>query len=540
MRLRHPMSPQSALPRRSLRIRWPVRALLIRLLLMIAVLVLPSLLAYSLLSSGLLAAHAVAAVPSTAFLDSQPPAFTIATAGLGDRLAYSVSDLDGTTVLRGQASASLWQARITLPRLQDGYYVLHLSDESQSSASLQDLPFAVLAPFDAPADSPFGVGAHFPGNDPGLAPLIRQMGVASVRTDATWSLIEQTPGHYSFDALDPAMQALQSNNLTPLLILDYNNRFYDGGQTPYDDTGLQAFARYAAAVVTHYGPLLRAVEVYNEYNGVFSTGPCARQPACYARMLRYTYQAIKAVRPDVTVVGGALYFADLPWFEALFKQGALAFMDAVSDHPYTVLNMTAPELQGLPEQLQAVQQLIKRYNHGQAKPLWISEFGWTSAFLRLSDSKQAAYLVRGAVLALSAGAQKLFWYDFLNDGSDSTRSQQNFGLFRRPDAQGRYTPKPAYVAYAVLARTLAGRSFLQREAIAWGIYDERFSGDLRVLWSTPFPLQVALSTSQPLQVVNMTGARTLYRPINGRIVLRLSAEPLYVLGPVSAITWQPL
>jgi hypothetical protein len=104
---------------------------------------------------------------------------------------------------------------------------------------------------------------------------------------------------------------------------------------------------------------LKAVEVYNEYNGAFSTGPCARKPSCYAQLLRYTYQAIKAIRPDVTVVGGAAFSADLPWFNELFEDGALPYMDVVSDHPYTLLYIASPELEGTDEQMEALQDLVK-------------------------------------------------------------------------------------------------------------------------------------------------------------------------------------
>lgn len=238
-------------------------------------------------------------VPSTIFLDTTSPTFTISTAPARSTISYTVTDFSGVTVTKGQLAAIGRQTSLALPRLPDDYYILQIIDRAAQSLTHQSIPFAVVAPFTPTANSPFGVGVHFTGgNNPGLAQLIATMGAGMIRDDATWTMIERSPGSYSFNNFDPYMQVLQQSNLDPLLILDYNNRFYDNDRTPYNDAGLSAFANYARALVTHYSQQLKAVEVYNEYNGTLSTGPCARQPACYSRMLRYIYQTIKAVRPD--------------------------------------------------------------------------------------------------------------------------------------------------------------------------------------------------------------------------------------------------
>ncbi len=185
----------------------------------------------------------------------------------------------------------------------------------------------------------------------------------------------------------------------------------------------------------------------------------------------------------------------------------------------------------------ALQDLIKHYNHGKGKPLWITEIGWSTSYLYVSERTQADYLVRSAILSLEAGVQKFFWYDFLNDGTDPSQVQQQFGLLRQPDVAGRYTPKPAYVAYAVLIRELAHRLFIGSEAIAPGIYGMRFSGNLRVLWSTPFRQNVVLSTNDPVTVSSMIGRMQTLTPSGGRIILNLSADPVYIEGNVSSVSW---
>ena len=419
------------------------------------------------------------------------------------------------------------QVTLTLPSQADGYYTLNIIDHTTLFSPPQNIPFAVVAP-PAGTDSSFGVGIHLgPGDGSGIAPLITQLGTAIVRMDATWSQIEQTPGHYTFGPYDPELQVLQQNHLGVLLVLDYTNCFYDNGKTPYDDTGLRAFANYAKAVVTHYGSQVKAVEIYNEYNGFFSTGPCTRNPACYVRMLQYSYQAIKSVRPDVTVVGGAVFSADLLWFQQLFQDGGLRSMDVVSDHPYPLVSVLSPERAGIALQMGLLQSLIKHYNNGVAKPIWITELGWSTSLFNVDERTQAQYLVRGALLSLASGVQKFFWYDYLNDGTAFYSSEQNFGLLRQPDAAGRYTPKPSYVAYATLIRQLAHQSFISGGAIGNGIYDERFS-NVHVLWSTSDHNTITITSSKPLLITTMTGNVQTFIPSAGKVILPLSEDPLYV------------
>jgi hypothetical protein len=141
------------------------------------------------------------------------------------------------------------------------------------------------------------------------------------------------------------------------------------------------------------------------------------------------------------------------------------------------------------------------------------------------------------ILGLAAGVQKIFWYDFLNDGTDTSQVEQNFGLLRKPDAAGRYSPKPAYVTYAVLIRELAHRSFIGQEAVAPGIYDMLYSNNLRIFWSTPFEQSVTISTIGPVTATSMTGRTQTLVPSGGHITLNLSADPVYIQGNISSVTW---
>jgi hypothetical protein len=495
-----------------------------------------------LLSSGIfhvtpaIKAYAESVLPATVYDDNGPVVIPVVTVQANGSITYTVTNLDGATIAKGQALVTAGRAFVTPPAEPDGYYVLHVVDNTVSLPATQRIPYAILAPFRAASASPFGVSAHFDrGDDLSLVPVAAMLGVSMVREDATWAQIEKVAGQYSFAGLDPSMSALQQNGLMPLLILDYNNPLYDNNKTPYDKAGFTAFANYARAVVTRYGTQLKAVEVYNEYNGTFSNGPCTRKASCYVQLLQATYRAIKAVRSNVTVVGGAVFAVDLTWFRQLFQQKALDYMDAVSVHPYTTDMLFSSEMEDTEKQLQNLQKLIKSSNGGTTKPLWVTEMGWPTSLLHVDERTQADYLVRSAVLCLAAGVHKYFWYDLLNDGTDQLTDSDKFGLLRQPDQSGLYTPKPAYVAYAVLIRQLANQQFVGSESVGAGVYDEHFSSNLRVLWSIYGKSSIIIRTATPLTVTNMTGGTRTYKPSQGQVMLQLSGDPIYLHGAVQSI-----
>ena len=154
------------------------------------------------------------------------------------------------------------------------------------------------------ADASIGVMTHFAqGWDTSWADTAGGISISGVRDEIYWAQVETSPGVYLFPAaFDAYMARLKRDGISPLVILDFANPLYDGGNTPYTAAGIAAYARYCVAVLGHYGPQIEAVEIWNEYNGSFCTGPATNDRAgTYAAMLKKAYSAIKAARPDVTV-----------------------------------------------------------------------------------------------------------------------------------------------------------------------------------------------------------------------------------------------
>jgi hypothetical protein len=369
-----------------------------------------------------------------------------------------------------------------------------------------------------------GVMTHFAqGWDPALADPIAAAGIRDVRDEIYWQDVEPARGQFRFPARDERYMAeLAQRGISPLVELTFANRAYDGGLTPYTDEGFDAYARYGVEVLRHYGPQVRAVEIWNEYNGTFCRGPAAKNRAeTYARMARVAYRALKAERPDVLVAGAATAGVPLPYLEHLFALGALDSMDAVSIHPYRFNS----EPEGIENDVAALQDLIRRYNHGQPKPIWVTEIGWATKAaaapldLSIDEGVQADFLVRAYALLLSAGVDRIYWYLFRDYDVFAT-----MGLVHQDRA---HTPKRAYHALATLIAQVGGARFARREHTPPDFYALRFerpTGEVvRVVWSLR---PRALAVPAACRVTDLVGG-----PVAAGPAVAVGPEPLYIEGP---------
>jgi len=402
-------------------------------------------------------------------------------------------------------------------------------------AMLVLLPPASLAAADAPpVDERFGVMTHFAqGWDPSWIASLKPAAISTVRDELYWNVVESPKGNFVFPAqYDRYMNGLKRAGVSPLIILSFENPNYDNNNTPYTDEAIAAYARYAVRLLRHYGTQIKAMEVWNEYNGTFNQGPATQDRAgTYLKMLRATYTAIKRERPDVTVVGGATSGVPLPYWTKLISGGALNYMDAASVHPYRYTS--TPE--GLENDIAGLQSVMRSQGNGQTRPIWVTEIGWdlkTSTApgdLLIDPDVQARFLVRGYSLLLSAGVSRIYWY-LLRDYNGL-----NMGLLH-DDAK--HTPKPAYRAMTTLIQQLRGANFVERENTLPDLYSVLFepasssSGEpVRVVWSLT-PRQVTLSGATG--IVDLNG-----KAVDAGAPVTLTDSPLFIRGDLSGLPPPP-
>lgn len=411
--------------------------------------------------------------------------------------------------------------------------------------------FAALTPLppDLPAETPFGAMTHFAAAwDPDLIPWLAAAGIRHVRDEIFWDSIEAEKDRFAFPAkFETYMASLARHEILPLTPLTFGNRHYDAtpgvplwAAAPYTEDGFRGYARYSREVLAHYGRQLRYVEVWNEYNGGFAQGPAAGRPEVYANMLRECYRAVKAERPDVQVLAGGTIGIPLNWIEAVLANGGAECLDGFSVHPYGY--SSPPET--LVPKLEGLRTLLRRYCPGREVPIWVTEQGWYTTEPGklgnrnpITESAQARYLVRAWTLFLAQGVAKSFWYLGRDD-----QAFGSMGLLGKPDSPlGRYAPKPAYVAYAVLIRQLAGLQCVRRLESPPSVHAYAFANGARnclVLWATE-PAGVTVAANGPATVTDLFGGTRRLVPRDGALHLYLNDAPLYLDSPAGELRPDP-
>ncbi|MGI6418377.1 MAG: cellulase family glycosylhydrolase [Thermoguttaceae bacterium] len=389
-----------------------------------------------------------------------------------------------------------------------------------------------------------GVNIHFTRGHEQDLDLIAAAGFRFVRMDFGWESIERQQGQYDWSAYDELTANLEKRGLRALYILDYSNRLYEKTVTlkdrrsgkefqaigaPQHPESVAAFARWAAAAVRHYHGRQIIWEVWNEPNISFwKPEPDVRQ---YITLLTATGKAIREADPDATLIAPASSGFPWPFFEELFKAGALEYLDAVSVHPYRDYRK-GPETAD--EDYQKLRELIARFAPAEKKslPIISGEWGYSTHAKGVSLDTQAAYLVRQQLSNLWKGIPLSIWYDWKNDGEDPNENEHNFGTVY-PDLR----PKPSYLAIQTMTRQLDGYRIVRRIPTPsendYVFLCESETGSRKfAAWTADEPhdleLDLGAKSSGEVTAVGIYGDRAPVRLERGKTHLHLSAGPQYV------------
>jgi hypothetical protein len=417
----------------------------------------------------------------------------------------------------------------------------------------------------------FGLNTYFTGlersgrdGEDGVATLVargREAGAAWAREELSWANMERdAKERWQWGLFDRRLRAAADAGYGIVGMLLTTPRWARVGDCAsrierYAAAGVRAadfwcppasaqdFADYVGAVVERYdadgvadapgSPRVAAWQIWNEPNH-WETWPGS--PAEYAAILQAGYAAAKSADPTAVVATGGLYVLDGGWADGVGHQDGLRFLgdaiaaspaawrsfDALAVHPY--MPDVAPDQPGLYGavslwgRLSAARAWLDERTAGlggPARPLWVSELGWSTcaaaeadclaggaaagaaaaaaasdprllgpsvagayagaageagpnaepggalaaAVVGKSEQQQADYLVRAHGIALALGVQHLSWFQLEDKFDGTARNFWEEAAIFRTRAQG-YAPKPAATAYSVLARQLAGAQFL--------------------------------------------------------------------------------
>jgi polysaccharide biosynthesis protein PslG len=221
-------------------------------------------------------------------------------------------------------------------------------------------------------------------------------------------------------------------------------------------------ASFMSWLAGHYRGQVDAYEIWNEQNLV-RFWPAGVNAGQYAAHLKAAYPAVKQGDPNAKVLFGGLSFSDWEYLEAAYaaEPSLGQYFDVMATHPYTG---SFPGYSGAapPEHVERLpngrmhSMVFPAYRelratmaaHGGAKPIWFTEFGWSSESgdaWGVSEAVQADYLARAyRYVEQDPYVQVACWYNFRNNywsGNANTWEAQH-GLMRVD-----FSKKPSYAAF---------------------------------------------------------------------------------------------
>jgi hypothetical protein len=233
--------------------------------------------------------------------------------------------------------------------------------------------------------------------------MIKATGVRSVRLLIPWAGVEATQGQLDWSSVDKTVQSAASRGLavvgvvnsTPLWAVAAGGQYLSSRPASPDTYG-----EFVAKVVARYDSVMSAVEIWNEPNGVMFFTPLP-DPAGYVALLKAAYPRVKAVDPNIVVIGGSMgavaNFANVSidpvtFLQQMYAAGARSYFDALAFHPYhytlkfsdgmTVVNSPLYQLMGLRQTMIA--------NNDAAKKIWATEYGEPSS--QNGDSQENTFI----------------------------------------------------------------------------------------------------------------------------------------------------
>ncbi|HSI07256.1 MAG: hypothetical protein ACAH89_15410 [Rariglobus sp.] len=315
-----------------------------------------------------------------------------------------------------------------------------------------------------------------------IIPLLANSGVTYIRDDYYWKAIETKKGVYALpEDYRKWLDAAHAAGLKVIAIFDQENSLY----AP-DIYSVEAYVKAVTWFAKETAGKVQVIEILNEpfgnfgfrkhyggtWNGVESDGGPSPWLGKYVELLNAAAPAIKAVNPDVKVIG----LGSPP--PANFRQLAMGLVpevDGITDHPYSF--RTAPEIlpyastEGIlkrdgiatADERGSFASVIRNYRtlsekHQGPKELWLTEWGWATFheakaggfYAGFTESAQAKYILRRLFESEGLGVDVSVVYDFRDDGRDPYEPEHNFGLVTVD-----LKPKPSYRAVQRFAALMA-------------------------------------------------------------------------------------
>ncbi len=450
----------------------------------------------------------------------------------------------------------------------EGCYMLGLRMEQNGRLEkLEYRRFFAWEPLkDRPKESPFGI------NLSGADRVDAQMGMTEGRFEnMKWFMCSPERNKYAFDGSvapwhvnhDQIFTALAELGINPLPMMlgvpKYASSKPDAGKRTYyyPPANPDDYRQFAFQVAARYGSkktpdeklltqdkksgldLIKVFEIWNEPDlNNPEWGALVGSFSDYFPILRAGYEGVKAADSDAKVTNGGLAGFSFDKWEELRKyrypdgKHALDFMDIMNIHHYcgrkgpeesaanVNVNRSGPAPEDPPYYLQLRKLCQWRDKNKAGAPLWITETGWdTIGGKFVSETDQAAYLVRTGILSVAYGAEKVYIYREKDSGNSLYAS---CGLIRK---DGSF--KPSLFAYSNMIKEIQNAKCIGRIPVSENVFAFLFKRNdgknIITAWSPSGTGNMSLD-EKPILIKDCFGA-----PVNIEgTELKLSGFPVYV------------
>ncbi len=391
-----------------------------------------------------------------------------------------------------------------------------------------------------------GTNVHFEGSDryknniSEIVNLISRAGYSTIRDCTRWTEFEPSNNNYRLPPMvKEGMEETAKKGIDYLCITTDNNDAINTESVfpPKQEQNLNEFKDFVSYVTKTFEGRLDGIEFYNEFNIQYPTATVQEQLG----LLKATYEGVKAVNPDVKVLGFDSAGLSLRDMRRMFEAGGLDYMDGVSYHPY--YHSRGPELAKVFANAQAVEALLEEFGKPEAE-IWITENGWTTWLDNMiTEVDQAEYHV-ATILQMSAFdlIDKYYFYEFADSGISEWRMNCLFGTVNAVYDEVPYSAKPAYPAISNANYQLGGTEFVEAlgglsTAASDFIYKYKRSNadgkgnDMVILWTTDERKEMGLDLGcDKVTMYDFYGNESELYGIDGKYSFAASYQPIYLVG----------
>lgn len=433
-----------------------------------------------------------------------------------------------------------------------GFYTLNVKIQNQDHIDdffETSIQFSVVnAPEEGTRNSYMGVCSHTGGGDGSdemerKVKLFAKAGFSSVRDGYTWKAVEKVSGTYDFSSYDTYDNVLYKNNMNRFSLIFGGSGNISGEYVPISKSAQEAYAKYAAKIVTERKDTVKEVEIWNEYNlvGNASFNPDGGTVQDYINMLKLTYSEIKKANSGVFVWGAggicSLSTSGMPWLKEFFELGGPEYCDGISIHPYS--GYDGPDK--ATEYIEAVHKLAAEYGY-EDLPILSSEVGWNTVIV--SEADQANYAIKHAVSAMGK-VKTLYWYNDQEKDSTSSESEKRFGMIRGWTIGGAapyptYSAKPMFVALANWNALMTGAEpvkKLELKDVGAYLFKDKNNQDVVVIWNEDAigkNIGLKINTDK-IKVYDIYGNATEQSSVDGVFDVEVKKAPSYIIGNFDSV-----